>query len=619
MKTILATVLTILLLLPGSALGEIQTIIHTVKQPFGGSQSPDDARIAAVAKAKREALELAGTYIESTTVVKNAQVEKDEILALTAGVLKAEVVSQKNYTTDDAFGIEVKVRVEVDTALLEARLKKVMEDRTHFEQLKQARSREKELLKKVAVLEEKNRKSGKSKQKSTDLKKEFQAASRGLTAGELLQKSLDLWIDGKLSDPRKSIEYMNEFIRLEPDFAMAYYVRGDAYADLGEHQQAIRDYDQAIRMKIGDVGVYNDRAVSYFRSGQHEKAMQDFDKAIRLKPEIEVVAKVYFNRGFFYAELDQFQRAIGDYNEAIRLKPDFAHAYGNRGIAYVYLEQYQRAIPDLDEAIRLEPDSPDNAEIFSTRGFAYAHMGQHQQAFRDLDEAIRLKPNSADVYAIQGRAYLITDNRSEGCQSIIKACELGKCESYELVKGYCQSEWMNRINAMNDKEDWQGALECCRKWTIIEPQNVKAWYNLGYFYRKIKGYDDAIKAFRQAIRINPEEAGSWFSLGLTYTYELKRYDDAIEAYRQAIRINPNEAMFLFQLAIVHGKLKRYDDAIEANRQAIRINPGLTLAWNDLAINYLLTGNRSAALDAVRGLRRLDPAMADTLLNMITPQ
>jgi hypothetical protein len=68
-KTILATLLTVLLLLPVSAVGEIQTITHTVKQSFGGSQSPNDARISAVAKAKREALEKAGTYIESITVV----------------------------------------------------------------------------------------------------------------------------------------------------------------------------------------------------------------------------------------------------------------------------------------------------------------------------------------------------------------------------------------------------------------------------------------------------------------------------------------------------------------------------------------------------------------------
>ena len=44
---------------------EIKTFVHTVRQSFGGSQSPDDARIAAIAKAKREVLEVAGTYIES--------------------------------------------------------------------------------------------------------------------------------------------------------------------------------------------------------------------------------------------------------------------------------------------------------------------------------------------------------------------------------------------------------------------------------------------------------------------------------------------------------------------------------------------------------------------------
>jgi len=54
-KTILAIFLIVLLLLPVSAFGDIQTVTHTVKQPFGGSQSPDDARISAVAKAKREA------------------------------------------------------------------------------------------------------------------------------------------------------------------------------------------------------------------------------------------------------------------------------------------------------------------------------------------------------------------------------------------------------------------------------------------------------------------------------------------------------------------------------------------------------------------------------------
>ena len=46
--------------------------------------------IEPVTARERETLEMAGTYIESLTVVKDSQVDKDEILALAAGVLKAE-------------------------------------------------------------------------------------------------------------------------------------------------------------------------------------------------------------------------------------------------------------------------------------------------------------------------------------------------------------------------------------------------------------------------------------------------------------------------------------------------------------------------------------------------
>ncbi|MBU4372718.1 MAG: tetratricopeptide repeat protein [Proteobacteria bacterium] len=407
MKTILATILTVLLLLPIPAFGEIKIITHAVKQPFGGSQSPDDARIAAVAKAKREALELAGTYVESTTVVKNAQVEKDEIHALTAGVLKAEVVSQKNYTTGDAFGIEVTVRVEVDTAVLEARLKTVLEDRTHFEQLKQARAWVTELLEKIALLEAENRKSGKSEQKSANLKNEFPAASRGLTAVDWFYKSVALGGDGKFTDPGKAIEYLSEAIRLKPDFMEAYNNRGTAYGKLGQYQRAIQDCDTAIRLNPDDAYAYYNRGIAYGKLRQYQRAIQDYDTAIRLNPDY---AMAYNNRGNAYDDLGQYQRAIQDYDTAIRLKPDAAEAYNNRGIAYGKLGQYQRAIQDCDTAIRLNPDY---AKGYYNRGIAYGKLGQYQRAIQDFDTAIRLEPDAADAYNNRGAV-----NSARGIQTL---------------------------------------------------------------------------------------------------------------------------------------------------------------------------------------------------------
>lgn len=173
-------------LVPSLAFGEIKTITHSVKQVFGGSQSPDDARAAGMARAKREALEMAGTYVRSTTVVRNSQVESDEVLAIAVGILKTRVVSERNFTTGEAFGIEMTVEVEVDTGILEANVKHMLAERSNLEQLKAANARETELLKKVAVLEEENRRI----KGSPELRQKFKDSTRSLIALADLQRAL---------------------------------------------------------------------------------------------------------------------------------------------------------------------------------------------------------------------------------------------------------------------------------------------------------------------------------------------------------------------------------------------------------------------------------------------
>ena len=429
MRTILATFLILLLLIPVSTFGEIQTITHTVKQPFGGSQSPDDARISAIAKAKREALEKAGTYIESLTVVKNSQVDKDEILSLAAGVLKAEVVSQENYHTKDAFGIDIVVRVIVDTSVLESRVKKLLQDRIHLDQLNQARKKEKELLDKVAGLEEENRRLMAGKESSKDLNKQFQEASQGLTAFEWFYKANSLLSDGKFTDPQKAIEYLNEAIRLEPDHPETFVSRGVAYHYLGQHQRAIEDYNEAIRLNPDYALAYNNRGIAYHNLGQHQRAIEDYNEAIRLKPDDAVA---YKSRGTAYGTLGQYQRAIEDFDKAIRLKPDYAMPYGNRGSAHIVLGQWQSAIEDYDEAIRLKPD---DADAYYHRGTVHIVLSQDQLAIKDFDEAIRLKPDYAMAYSNRGNAYISSNNIRKGCRDVQKACELGECKGYELAKG----------------------------------------------------------------------------------------------------------------------------------------------------------------------------------------
>lgn len=469
MKRILLSLFAIVFFLPSFAFAEIQTVTKTIRQTFGGSQSADDARIAAVARAKREALELAGSYVEALTVVKESRLDKDEILAVTAGVCQSELLSTKNYASDDAFGVEVNVRVTLDTSVLEGRVKKLLADRNYLEQLNSARKDEKELLLKIAKLEVENRNLKATAEEKQRIKEGFRQTSQWLAAMEWFDKAMALRKDKKKSDLQAAIRYLDQAISLKPDYGAAYRDRGTTYANLGQYARAIEDFNQAIRLKLDDAKAYRNRGIVYGRLVQHVKALEDINQAIRLKPDDAVA---FSNRGIVYGRLGQHARAIEDHDQAIRLKPDDATAFAKRAIAYERLGQYARAIEDYDQAIRLKPDyfvafvtrgiayrelgqydraiedfnqairlKPDDTLTFVGRGIAYRELGLYDRSIEDFNLAIRLKPGDALFFGGRGAVFLRMGQNSQGCRDVSTACNLGDCSFLEDAKreGWCNA------------------------------------------------------------------------------------------------------------------------------------------------------------------------------------
>ncbi len=68
--------------------------------------------------------------------------------------------------------------------------------------------------------------------------------------------------------------------------AIAYMNRGVAYGGKGEHDRAIADYDQAIRLNPQNVIAYSTRGLAYNNKGDYDRAIVDFDQAVRLAPEL---------------------------------------------------------------------------------------------------------------------------------------------------------------------------------------------------------------------------------------------------------------------------------------------------------------------------------------------
>jgi len=132
--------------------------------------------------------------------------------------------------------------------------------------------------------------------------------------------------------------------------------------------------------------------------GQSDEAIREFQEALRLKPGY---AQAHNNLGVALVRKGQINEGISQYHEAIRLKPDYALAHSNLGIALVRNGQSDEGIREFQEAIRLKPDY---ALAHYNLGIALVRKGQSDEGIREFQEAIRLKPDFTEAHNNLARA-----------------------------------------------------------------------------------------------------------------------------------------------------------------------------------------------------------------------
>ena len=125
---------------------------------------------------------------------------------------------------------------------------------------------------------------------------------------------------------------------LKPDSADAFYFRGYTKYLLEEHEAAISDYNEALRIKPDYAVAYNNRGLAKASLGKYDSAISDYNEALRIKPDYAVA---YNNRGLAKASQGKYDSAISDYNHALRINSNLAEVYNNRGLVRASQEEYE--------------------------------------------------------------------------------------------------------------------------------------------------------------------------------------------------------------------------------------------------------------------------------------
>ncbi|HEY7081304.1 MAG TPA: tetratricopeptide repeat protein [Nitrososphaeraceae archaeon] len=133
-----------------------------------------------------------------------------------------------------------------------------------------------------------------------------------------------------------ALESFNKAIMITPDYAEAYYRKGQALVNLGKHQEAVKCFDEALRIQP----LYNEAA-------------KEKEAALEIQRQKE--STLIIQEGQLHLKNGRYNSAIDSFTKAIDANPNYALAYTYKGDTLYKLQRYEEAIKYFDEALKLKP------------------------------------------------------------------------------------------------------------------------------------------------------------------------------------------------------------------------------------------------------------------------
>lgn len=215
------------------------------------------------------------------------------------------------------------------------------------------------------------------------------------------------WSKRNLESVRKSIEYFNQAIEKDPNFALAYSGLADAYVVpvLGMEPRDVMPKAKAAATRalelddtLAEAHVSLARVLQVYEWNWAE-AEKEYKRAMDLDPRYSLAHQWY---GGYLERFGRMDESIAERRIALDLDPLSASSNFELGLAYFFSRDYDRAIPQLQKTLELEPDfSAAVAMLVSS----YAQKGQYDLAIAKIQEVKEgnILGTAGIVYATAGR------------------------------------------------------------------------------------------------------------------------------------------------------------------------------------------------------------------------
>jgi TolB-like protein/Tfp pilus assembly protein PilF len=277
-------------------------------------------------------------------------------------------------------------------------------------------------------------------------------------AYELYLKGRFFWNKRTAADLRKAIEYFNQAIEKDPNYALAYSGLADSYVILSvfgaaSPQDSIPQARAAAKkaLELDDTSAEAHASAGRILGPfdfQFDRSISEFERAIQLNPNY-AMAHHWLSWAPLSA-LGQFDRAIAEGKRAVELDPlSLINNADLGGNVYFNSRRYDEAIAQLRKTIEIDP------RFYIAHyylGQAFQLKGQLTEAIAEYQKAVELN-DDPEALAYLGQAYARAGRQDEAQKILARLTEEAKSR---YVSGYAMALM---FMGLGDKERAMDALE----------------------------------------------------------------------------------------------------------------------------------------------------------------
>jgi tetratricopeptide (TPR) repeat protein len=289
-------------------------------------------------------------------------------------------------------------------------------------------------------------------------------------------------------------------------------------------------------------------------AGRYENALVRLRVAIGTDPLIvdSAVESDPFRQGAAALRDGDVRTAIRVLAAAVQGAPDSPEAHRILATAYWFDEQHSKAVAHLRDAIRLNA-ADERARI--ALADVLAETKDFDLVERTLGETLAAMPASGAAHWRLGRLYQILRRDVDARREFERALASGPVNGAERLLAAI-ARWHAR------ELDGDAAVEACRHWIELAPNDPAAHNELGAALRTINRNEEALPEFLIAAVIDPLDATAHVNIGQMHL-AAERNAEAASAFQHAVDAEPTHAAARYGLAAA---LLRAGNEAEGTRQ-----------------------------------------------------